>query len=146
MHVLKEEKRLMKNEAQIINTHLFQTEVLPVNKKPVWGVFNLPMINTTVMKQKKIEEVKKVEVNFDADNLSREMRELRPVVFREGDAYCCLLGPDPQKGIFGCGCTADEALADWQHNLSERMLSASQEDELAVYVHDVLRGSNEKVW
>lgn len=97
------------------------------------------------MKQMEIDEDKKVEVNFDADNLSMEMRELRPVVFRKGDAYCCLFGPDPQKGVFGFGCTADEALANWQHNLSERMLSASEDDEFAWYVHNALRASNEKV-
>ncbi len=63
---------------------------------------------------------------------------LQPTVFVEGDSYCCLLGPDPETGVFGCGDTPDEALKDWDKNLRKRLASAQPGDEIAKYVKDVI--------
>jgi len=43
--------------------------------------------------------------------------KLKPAVFRQGDSYCVLYGPTPENGIFGCGISIEEALADWEGNL-----------------------------
>ena len=54
-------------------------------------------------------------VSVDYQNLSlpASVQHLKPSIFREGNAYCVILGPDPQSGIFGCGDTLEEALNDW---------------------------------
>jgi hypothetical protein len=98
------------------------------------------------MKQMDINEEMKVAIDFEAENLSQEIRELRPVVFQEEDSFCCLLGPDPQAGIFGCGNTPQEALSDWQKHLKERVQQPIGNDEVAQYVYDTLNASNKKVW
>jgi hypothetical protein len=63
---------------------------------------------------------------------------LKPVVFKEGDSYCCLLGPDPQAGVFGCGDTPMEALSDWDANLQARLRSADPSDPVVKYVREVV--------
>jgi hypothetical protein len=98
------------------------------------------------MEQMKISEDMKVPLNYDAKDLSREIKELQPVVFKEGDAYCCLLGPDPQAGIFGFGPTPKKAMTDWEQNLEKRMEKPIGDDDVAQYVHDVLTASTKKVW
>ncbi|MGJ1238902.1 hypothetical protein [Sphingobacterium sp. G1-14] len=45
------------------------------------------------MEQMKIAEDKIVPLDFDSEELSFEIRELCPVVFREETSYWCLLGP-----------------------------------------------------
>jgi hypothetical protein len=98
------------------------------------------------MEQMKVDEEMIVPVDFDAGERSKEVRELRPVVFREEGSFCCLLGPDPQAGIFGCGDTAEDAISDWEQHLKERMEKPIGDDEVARYVHDTLNASNKKVW
>jgi hypothetical protein len=98
------------------------------------------------MEQMKIDEQKQVPIDFDAEDLAYEIRELRPVVFEDGGSYCCLLGPDPQAGIFGCGDTPEQALSDWQQHLKERMGKPIGDDQVAQYIHHALNASNKKVW
>jgi hypothetical protein len=63
---------------------------------------------------------------------------LQAVVFKEGDAFCCLLGPDPQAGIFGCGNTAYEAVTDWEQHLHDRLAGGNPDDEITRYVRKAL--------
>lgn len=65
---------------------------------------------------------------------------LKPVVFHEGNAYCCILGPDPVEGVFGCGDTPAEAVADWDETLQLRLKEAGADDPLVTYVKQVLAG------
>jgi hypothetical protein len=59
---------------------------------------------------------------------------LKPVVFKEGNSYCCILGPDPQMGVFGSGDTPAEALEDWEAQLQLRLKRADQDDEIVQLV------------
>jgi hypothetical protein len=54
-----------------------------------------------------------IRIDYDADDLPATAKEHKPLVFREGNLICCLLGADPRSGIFGCGPTIPEALKDW---------------------------------
>lgn len=94
------------------------------------------------MEQMKISDDIKVPLNYDAKGLSREIKELQPVVFREGDSYCCLLGPDPQIGIFGCGSTPKKAIADWERSLEKRIEKPIGDDYVAQFVLDILKAFN----
>jgi hypothetical protein len=51
------------------------------------------------MEQMQIPEDMKVDVDYDTVDLPDSAKILEPVVFKEGDSYYCLPGPDPQTGI-----------------------------------------------
>jgi hypothetical protein len=67
---------------------------------------------------------------------------LQPVVFKEGDSYCCLLGPDPEIGVMGCGDTALEAVKDWDDHLADHLSKAGEQDEVVRHVREVLSNMN----
>lgn len=98
------------------------------------------------MIQMKISEDAIIPIDYDSNELSDFVKELRPVVFMEGDSFCCLLGPNQQEGIFGCGDSSDEAIEDWEKTLNKRLDKAEDDDEIANYVKDSLNASNRKVW
>jgi len=58
-----------------------------------------------------------IRIDYDADDLPATAKQYKPILFREGSLICCLLGPDPRSGIFGCGPTLSEALKDWDADL-----------------------------
>ncbi|ACU60708.1 hypothetical protein [Chitinophaga pinensis] len=91
------------------------------------------------MEQMQIPADMQCAIDYGQPELPRAIRELHPVLFKEGDSYCCLLGPDPQAGIFGCGATPGEALTDWDEHLRERMKTPDANDEVAAYVKGVLK-------
>ncbi|PPL03500.1 hypothetical protein SAMN05444682_102103 [Parapedobacter indicus] len=95
----------------------------------------------------KVAEERVVQLNYEDTHLSINVRELRPVVFESKEGYFCVLGPDIQTGIVGSGNTIREALASWETALERRTKkSPSEEDEVALYVRDVLQASNNDVW
>lgn len=98
------------------------------------------------MIQMKISEDAIIPIDYDSNKLSDFVKELRPVVYMEGKRFCCLLGPNPQEGIFGCGDSSDEAIQDWENTLKKRLEKAKDDDEIANYVKDSLNASNRKVW
>ncbi|RVU01087.1 hypothetical protein EOD41_10765 [Mucilaginibacter limnophilus] len=57
-----------------------------------------------------------------------------PVVFKDGDSYCALLGPDPQDGVFGCGCSVDEAVRDWNDHVQAIVDHPEPTDEVTEFV------------
>ena len=58
-------------------------------------------------------------MDFEAPGVPDSVREYHPVVYKEGTDFCCILGPDPQTGIFGQGATIPEALADFDSHLKK---------------------------
>jgi hypothetical protein len=93
------------------------------------------------MEQMKMTGLETVTIDFDHDNIPASVKEFRPAVFKDGDSFCCLLGPDPQEGVFGCGSTAREALADWDVHLRERAKQPKDGDPLDEYIQDTLATS-----
>lgn len=89
------------------------------------------------MEQMNVEESIKVEVDFTQEVLPKSARKLQPLVWKEGDSFCCLLGPEPQTGIFGRGETPLLAIVDWDTHLTTRLAQATEEDEVVQYVKDV---------
>jgi len=98
------------------------------------------------MKQMNIPEEMQIRVDFQNSDLPRTVKELRPVLWHDGSAFCCLLGADPQVGIFGCGSTKEAAFFDWDKQLISRLRDARSDDELARYVLDTLKIKKEDVW
>jgi hypothetical protein len=98
------------------------------------------------MEQMRIPEEMLVHFNYEAKDVPQTVRELRPVIFQDGNDFCCVLGPDMKKGIFACGLSPQEALKNWQRNLDQRIKNHSDNDEVANYVVDALKASNKKIW
>lgn len=98
------------------------------------------------MEQMKIAAEKIVPIDFDAEELPYEIRELRPVVFKEETSYWCLLGPDVENGILGNGETVSDAFEDWLKMLRKRLKSTDDSDEVANFIRDSLTASNRKIW
>jgi hypothetical protein len=85
------------------------------------------------MKQMNIDTEQIVQVEYTGAAIA-----LKPVVFKDGDSYCCILGPDPQQGIFGCGDTPEEALSEWEAALQARLKNANQDDEVVKLVMGII--------
>jgi hypothetical protein len=91
------------------------------------------------MEQMKIDPRSRIEIDYNDWPLTTATQKLQPVVFKEGDSFYCLLGPDPIEGIFGCGTTAYEAVTDSEQQLHDRLASDKPDDRVASYVKDTLK-------
>jgi hypothetical protein len=69
-----------------------------------------------------MSELYEVNIDYHSDKIPQSVRILRPTVYRDGNSFCCLLGADPQSGIFGCGDTPEDAMDDWD-NAYQHLLS-----------------------
>jgi len=98
------------------------------------------------MEQMNVPESQKVDFDFENPKLDRTTRILQPLVFREGEGFCCLLGPDPQAGVFGCGDSAEGAVQDWETHVNAFLQTADNSDETAQYIRDMLNTKSEDVW
>ena len=95
------------------------------------------------MQQLNLPDEMKVPVNFNSADLLNSVRVLRPLVYKDGDSVCVVLGPDPQEGVFGCGPTTEVALKDWDTHLKERISSHKEGDDVAGYILEKLKGSSD---
>ncbi len=71
-----------------------------------------------------------VPVNYDLPDNSRFIRRLRPMVYRQGDEYCCMIGSDQQGTIFGRGAAPGIAIKNWEDNLVRRLEHIEDEDDI----------------
>ncbi|HWV72995.1 MAG TPA: hypothetical protein VN040_14840 [Pseudosphingobacterium sp.] len=81
-------------------------------------------------------------INYQAHNISGLVKHLRPVLFRKGEIYCCLLGPDTESGILGIGNSPQKAISDWERKVADRLSQDSKDDRLAIFLKNVLKDSN----
>ena len=98
------------------------------------------------MKQLDVPDEKKVDINFESKELPEAARVLMPLVFRDGDSYSCVLGPDPEEGVFGSGKTPMNALKDWDRNLQKRKKIQNPDDEVAFYINETLNRRKDQNW
>ncbi len=83
----------------------------------------------------------KVPLDYSDKLLSPAVRTFKPILFQDGEWFGCVLGPNPQHGIFGFGDTPAEAFNDWEKNLKERIRHPRKNDEVVKYIFEVLRGT-----
>lgn len=86
-----------------------------------------------------------IDYNYEAEGVAEPVKEFRPLIFKDGNAYCALLGPDAQAGVFGCGASVDEALDNWTQRFKE-VASKRGNDEVSQYIMDTLQTSKQDVW
>jgi hypothetical protein len=90
------------------------------------------------MKQFEINELLKVQIDYNDIDIPDSVKIFKPLVYEDGNGYCVILGPDPQVGIFGCGPTPKEALWDWDKHLDDFKMNHEEDDEVAIYLDEVL--------
>lgn len=66
------------------------------------------------------EEIRKnlnvIDIDINGNNIPPSVKDLQPLIFKDGDSVCVMQGESPMDGIFGCGKTPEEAMADFQRN------------------------------
>jgi len=80
-----------------------------------------------------------VRLDYERKEWPPLVRELRPIIWEEGPSYCCLLGPDFRDGILGYGPTIEEAVADWERHVQERLAHHEPGDEIAAFIEETLK-------
>lgn len=93
-----------------------------------------------------IDQEALVDMDFTAADVDRILKTLQPVVFKDGEQYCCHLGPDMENGIMGTGTSPEAAIEDWKAALKQRVQNGAEDDELANFVKDSLNSSKNDVW
>jgi hypothetical protein len=86
------------------------------------------------MEQMKPDGLDVVHLNYADNNLPESVQQTHPLVYIDGDAYCCILGPDPERGVFGCGRSVKEALDDFDRHYAERLAQPVQGDPVSEFI------------
>jgi hypothetical protein len=94
------------------------------------------------MKQFDVPDQMKIPFDYSDKDLPISVRTFRPLIFKDGDSYCVVFGPDPQAGVFGCGDTPKEALTDWDKNLYYRIREHEKDDDVARFVINTIGSSD----
>lgn len=98
------------------------------------------------MQQMNIDKSKVVPIDFESEDLPLPVRQFKPALYKEGELFCCILGPDPETGVYACGATEDGAINKWIAALNERMKNQNPDDKVALYIKDTLAASKNDVW
>lgn len=91
------------------------------------------------MQQMDMDGLEVIPFDYNNAGLPAEVRTLKPALYKDGNAVCCVLGPDPQEGIFGCGDNPEEALEDWENHLKDRLANHPPGDDVAESVIRMLQ-------
>lgn len=98
------------------------------------------------MQQILIDKSLVVPLDYDSKKLHGYIRQFKPTLYREGEAFVCVLGPDEETAIYGRGSTEDEALQDWETAFNERLKSKGENDVVVQYIKDTIATSPKDVW
>lgn len=91
------------------------------------------------MQQINVAEKAKIPVDFQRPGMPMTANLLQPVIFKDGDNYCCALGSSAESGVLGFGKTPEQAAQDWDRNLTDRMSLATPGDELVEEIKTILQ-------
>ena len=84
----------------------------------------------------------KVSVDYTDKLLPLSIRTLKPVLYQDGDSVCCLLGPDPQAGVFGRGESPKEAMTDWDKHLKELITDPEGNKDIIQFIKETVQSSD----
>ena len=60
-----------------------------------------------------------IEIDYSDHDIAAQ--KMQPTVYKDGDSFSCLSGPDPETGIFGSGDTPAAAIDDWKSALAHKL-------------------------
>jgi hypothetical protein len=78
-------------------------------------------------------QVVPVDYNND-DSLPLSVKNTHPLIYLDGDTFCCVLGPDPVSGIFGRGDSLKDALDDFDKHFQELLQRPVPGDPVSEYI------------
>jgi len=96
------------------------------------------------MKQFEAPENLKLDIDFERPGIPLSATILQPVLFKDGNDYCCVYGANIENGISGRGETPEKALQDWDKNLEARRKNAPANDELAQFINKTMDSATDK--
>lgn len=86
------------------------------------------------MEQMNTDGLEVVRIDYASADIPESVQQSRPVLYRQGDKYCCLLGPDQSRGILGCGKTVKEALADYDLHFQQLLKHPVYGDPVSEFI------------
>ena len=86
------------------------------------------------MVQMSFEGLQKVDIDYADATVPESVKIVRPLLFQQDNAFCCVLGPDPQRGIIGCGYNVADTLKDFDKHLQARRNNHETGDEVAIFI------------
>lgn len=104
--------------------------------------FSIVRLINIYLNRMEITEEKQNQLEYE--KLSKTVKILRPFVFKRGDQYLCLLGPDQQSGIAGYGESVLEAIHDWEVHLVMSIMQ-NKNSPIVKQAKQLIRKSNRKV-
>lgn len=60
-----------------------------------------------------------IKIDYSQHDIAAQ--KMQPIVYKNGDSFSCLSGPDPETGIFGTGETPAAAIAEWTRALQSKL-------------------------
>ncbi len=97
------------------------------------------------MKQLNVSDEMRIDIDFTDGSVPDSAQTFQPLLFKDRDMYCCVLGPDLQQGVVGRGKTPIEALKEWDKELKKRMKVIDKDDEVSLFIQRVINPSDESV-
>ena len=97
------------------------------------------------MQQLDVPDEMKVSVDYGDMQIPVSAKKIKPLVYKDGDSICVVLGPDPQEGIFGCGSNTNAALKDWDTHLKDYLKSYKEDDEITRYIIEKIPGGLDEI-
>lgn len=108
---------------------LFYTRLPCVYKKQNLSIYCLIVKKQlSFMKQMPVPKEIQVPFNYESSEVSELIKQLRPLIFQDGNEFICIFGPDMETGVFGHGFSIQDALLDWENKLKERLETASADE------------------
>jgi len=86
------------------------------------------------MEQMNTKGLDVVHIDYEATDTPESVQQTHPVVYVSGDSFCCLLGPDPNTGIYGCGKTVQQALMEFDRLFQERLANPVKGDPVSEFI------------
>jgi len=86
------------------------------------------------MEQMNTEGLELVRIDYDAADTPESVKQTHPVLYVDRDEFCCLLGPDPNAGIYGCGKTVQQALSEFDRRFPERKENPVHGDPVSEFI------------
>jgi hypothetical protein len=89
---------------------------------------------SAVMEQMKPEGYEVVAIDYSDPTIPESVQQTRPLLYIDGDAYCCILGPNPETGIFGRGPSISEALDNFDRQFQKLAANPIAGDPVSEFI------------
>jgi hypothetical protein len=88
------------------------------------------------MEQMNTDGLELVKIDFDSAATPMSVQQTHPAMYLEDGLYCCLLGPNPEAGIFGRGKSPAEAMAEFDKHFQSLLEHPVNGDPVSDFIHN----------